>query len=626
MKKQQLRAWELLFYNNRFTSLLQGTPGTGKTKTVAGQGLGLALCEVKTLITAPSNTAARESLIKLVQMLREVLARFPQAEEWFDIVYLPTRSTTLSDIMEADVDWEIMTDHTIKEGQNQTGQADVDKYALWRHIAASFEEDDGNRSDTEKQTKAKVWLDVLEAYKYSHRISAKDKKKFFLAVEGKAKEIFSSPLSNVKIVICTCNTAHLLQDYGYKPRASLADEAAFGSEPELIIPAILSASKNQYSGDHMQLPPVVKSAGHNEQSSQLGMSLFKRFYDHDSVEFIRFRMNYRMPKVLARFPGMVTYGFLGAHPSTVVTSDTLKYYQEWWSSDSAKPYRDARRKSEFGGPENDNPQRLFINVKNRKCAPKQGGKSKRNFANINAVCDVIMNLFSHQHSIDITNIDRDKITALTPYKEELHEISRHVTMRLKMHNPKIQRFPRFRTIDSTQGGENEIVLLTVTPADQHNGSVIGFIRKWNWMNVALTRAKSALNIFGNLDLWRSQLPIITKIRKAKKFGYMIMDLLDMGDVIDVDGDKYLPKTFAELRNGRQTWTMEIEATPPESSAFNRRAQVCLNTHSDPKVKAEYERKLLDQMRAMRKTAEEFERLDKAGVEYDLPSASLNVPI
>ncbi|KAF7874188.1 hypothetical protein EAF04_002860 [Stromatinia cepivora] len=530
MNKQQLRAWELLFYNNCFTSLLQGPPGTGKTRTAGGQGLGLALCGVKTLITAPSNTAAREVMIKLMQMLGGVLTKFPQAEEWFDIVYLPTRSTAM-DMREADIDWDTMADHTIQEGENQTGQADVDRYALWRRIVASFEEDSNNKDDAEKQTKAKAWLNVLKAYRFSHRISSKDKKKFYLAAEGKAKDILSSPLSKVKIVVCTCSTAHLLQEYGYQPQASLADEAAFGSEPELIIPAIL----------------LIKSTNHNEHSSQLAMSLFERFYDHDSVEIVRFKMNYRMPKVLARFPGMVTYGFLGSHPSTMVESDTLKYYQEWWNSDSAKPYRDARRESEFGGPKNDNPQRLLINVKNGKSAPRQGGKSKRNFANINAI-------------------------------------------------------PSIPTIDSTQGGENEIVLLAVTPADQHNGSVIGFIKNWDRMNVGLTRAKSVLIIFGNLDLWRSQLPIITKVHKAKNFGYMIMDVLDLGDVIDVDGDNVLPKTFAQLRN-----------------ALNHRAQVCLNTHSDPKVKAEYEETLLNELRAMRKAAGEFERLEEVGVEYDLPS-------
>ncbi|TGO12904.1 hypothetical protein BTUL_0080g00240 [Botrytis tulipae] len=619
MNKQQLGAWQLMFYSNCHTSLLQGPPGTGKTKTVAGQGLGLALCGVKTLITAPSNTAAREVMIKLLDMLATVREKFPQVDEWFDIVYLPTRGTTVSDLKEADIDWDSLAYDIIQEGENQTGQAGVDKNALWKHVVKSFEEDAENRDDAAKQEVAKQWLAILKRFKNTHPIPSKEKKKFFLRAESKTEEIFSSLTSKVKIVICTCNTAHLLRGYGYKPKACLTDEAAFGSEPEVLIPASLCASKNQYSGDHKQLHPVVKSAGHNEFSNQLGLSLFERFFNHHSVNLVRFNMNYRMCKRIANFPGIATYGFLASHPSTMVESETLKYYNQWWNSANAQPYRSARRNPEFGGPKDDNAQRLFVNVRDGKSAPREGGKSKRNFANINAVCDFTMNLFSHEPTVDVTKIDLDKITVLTPYKEELHEISRQLMMRLKTEYPKIQRFPRFRTIDSTQGGENEIVLLAVTPADQYNGGLIGFLSEWNRMNVALTRGKSAMVIFGNLDLWRSQLIVITRSLRAKNFALMILDVLDLGDVIDVDGDNWLPKTYVQLKNGRQAWTMEIEKTRKEDSQLTPLAKTLLSMHQDPAVQTAYEQKLLAELVALRKVADEFEKLEEAGVEYNLPS-------
>ncbi|KAF7865603.1 uncharacterized protein EAF02_010026 [Botrytis sinoallii] len=619
MNKQQLRAWELMFYSNCHTSLLQGPPGTGKTKTVAGQGLGLALCGVKTLITAPSNTAAREVMIKLLDMLATIREKFPQVDEWFDIVYLPTRGTTISDLKEADIDWDSLAYDIVVEGESQTGQAGLDKNALWKHVVKSFEEDAENKDDAGKQQVAKQWLITLKQFKNCIPITSKEKKKFFLRAESKTQEIFTSLTSKVKIVICTCNTAHLLQGYGYKPQACLTDEAAFGAEPEVLIPAALCASKNQYSGDHKQLHPVVKSAGHNEFSNQLGLSLFERFFNHHSAHLVRFNMNYRMCKRIANFPGIATYGFLASHASTMVESDTLKYYNQWWNSDNAEPYRAARRKPEFGGPKDDNAQRLFINVRDGKSAPREGGKSKRNFANINAVCDFTMNLFRHEPTVDVTKIDLDKITVLILYKEELHEISRQLMMRLKAEYPKIERFPRFRTIDSTQGGENEVVLLAVTPADQYNGGLIGFLSEWNRMNVALTRGKSVMVIFGNLDLWRSQLVVITQTLRAKNFALMIMDLLDLGDVIDVDGDNWLPKTFAQLRNGRPAWTMEIEKTRKEDSQLTPLAKSLLSMHQDPAVKTGYEQKLLAELVALRKVASDFEKLEEAGVEYNLPS-------
>ncbi|TEY65332.1 hypothetical protein BOTCAL_0141g00170 [Botryotinia calthae] len=600
MNKQQLCAWELLFYDSCFTTLLQGPPGTEKTKTVAGHGLGLGLYGVKTLITAPSNTAAREVIIKLLDMLADVHVKFPEVDEWFVIVYLPTRGTTIADLKESDIDWDSLAFDIIQEGENETEDAD-------------------NKDDAEKQKIAKQWLTTLKQFKNTQPITSKEKKRFFLRAEDKTKAMFSSLTSKVKVVICTCNTAHLLQEYGYKPKACLTDEAACGAEPEVLIPATLYASKNQYSGDHKQLHPIVKSAGHNEFSNQYGLSLFERFFNHHSANLVRFNMNYRMCKRIANFPGIVTYGFLASHPSTMVENETLKFYNQWWNSDSAGTYRNARRAPEFGGTKDDSAQRLFINVKSGKSAPREGGKSKRNFANINAVCDFTMNLFSHEPTVDIAKIDLNNTTILTPYKEELHEVSRQVVFRFKAKYPKMQRFPRFRTIGSTQGGEIEIVLLAVTPADQHNGGLIGFLKEWNRMNVALTRGKSVMIIFGNLDLWRSQLVIITRTLRAKNFGFMILDVLDLGDIIDVIGDSWLPKTYAEFKNGRQCWTMEIEKTRKEDSQLTSLAKSLLEMHKDAKVKSALEQKLLAELIELRKVAAEFKKLEEAGVEYSLPS-------
>ncbi|KAF7914754.1 uncharacterized protein EAE98_011453 [Botrytis deweyae] len=610
MNKQQLRAWELMFYSNCHTSLLQGPPGTGKTKTVAGQGLGLALCGVKTLITAPSNTAAREVMIKLLDMLATVREKFPQVDEWFDIVYLPTRGTTISDLKEADIDWDSLAYGIVVEGENQTGQAGLDKNALWKHVVKSFEEDAENRDDAEKQQVAKQWLITLKHFKNCVPITSKEKKKFFLRAESKTQEIFTSLTSTVKIVICTCNTAHLLQGYGYKPQACLTDEATFGAEPEVLIPAALCASKNQYSGDHKQLHPVVKSAGHNEFSNQLGLSLFERFFNHHSVKLVRFNMNYRMPKEIADFPGTAIYEYLTTHSCTLEESDTYRYIRQWWDSDSAESYREARRAPEYGGLKNLQIRRLFINVKGGKSAHKQGKASKKNFANINAISDFLMNLFSHEPTNQIPKIDLDKITVLSPYKEEVTVLSTQIQTSLGIKYRGLKRFPRFRTIDDVQGGQNELVLLSITPADQHNGSLIGFLSDWHHMNLGLTRAQSNLVIFGNLDIWRSQLPALTST--CKNFGFMIIDLLDRGDIIDVDGLNALPKNKAERLAGPDAYTVKIKETPAAASRLSYRLQQLVDGYN----KEEYEKLLLDEWQAKRDKAIEYQKKDIDEVALD----------
>ncbi|TGO34350.1 hypothetical protein BHYA_0201g00140 [Botrytis hyacinthi] len=391
--------------------------------------------------------------------------------------------------------------------ENQTGDSRVDDYAFWKYLVKAMKEDADYGADEEKQQRAQNWSDTLAKFKSGQNVGTSNKRRFFETSEVVAAELFSSSTSKIKIVVCTCNTADLLGQYGYKPEVWIADEAAFGTEPDQWISlALESCSKIISIGDHKQLHPVVNSHGHSEHSEQM----------------IR---------------------------------------------------------------------RLFINVKGGKSAPKPGGKSKRNFANINAIREYLLNLFAHQQTDDIEKIDLDKITILTPYKEELYDLTRQITVTLRVSYPSIKRFPRFWTIDSIQGGQNELILLGITPADQYNGALIGFLADWNRMN-------------------RSQLSALT--RKCQNFGFMVIDLLDRGDVIDVEGINALPKDKAEWLAGPDAYTVRIEETPAATSRLNYRLQQLVDRYN----KEEYEKLLLAELQAKRDKAIEYQEKDIAGVDFD----------
>lgn len=133
MNKQQQHARKLLLSFNCY-SILQGQPGTGKTKTVGGQGLGLALFGIKSVTNSPSNAVAREIWIKLLELLYISPKEFPQAKEWFIIVYLSTSGTTVFDMTAVDIDGDIIADNLVSEDENQIGKASIDYHALWKHI------------------------------------------------------------------------------------------------------------------------------------------------------------------------------------------------------------------------------------------------------------------------------------------------------------------------------------------------------------------------------------------------------------------------------------------------------------------------------------------------------------
>ncbi|TGO54017.1 hypothetical protein BCON_0114g00290 [Botryotinia convoluta] len=535
MNRQQLQAWSLTFYEACYACFIQGPPGTGKTNIVGGQGIGLALCGVKTLITAPSNIAAREIMNKQISKMDKVAEVFPQVRDWFEIVYLPTRGTTIFDLKETNIDWDNATLGMIQEGENQTGNSNVDDYALWKHIVRTMRDDRDNGSNEAKKTRVRGWLDALAKFKSGQNVANADKKRFAKTSERVATEILSSCDSKVKIVVCTCNTADILHEYGYKPEVCIGDEAAFGFEADFWIPLSLGGcSKIINVGDHIQLQPVVKSHGYSEYSKQLGLSIFARFFNHYSVRTAKFRMNYCIVKEIADFPGIVSYEYLGSHPCTEIEND-------------------------------------------------------------------------------IEKIDFDKITILTLYKEELADMTKQITLALRTAYPALKRFPRFQTIDSTQGGQNELVLLGITPADQYNGAIIGFLSAWNRMNVGLTCAQSSLVMFGNLDVWRSQLPVLVK--RCKNFGFMVIDLLDRGDIIDVNGTNSLPKDRRELMAGPQSYTIEIE-TPRESDSQLTIPEKALMIDY---AKEEYEKRLLKEWHVKRSKAIDYQSKDESGIEFDLPA-------
>jgi len=97
------------------------------------------------------------------------------------------------------------------------------------------------------------------------------------------------------------------------------------------------------------------------------------------------------------------------------------------------------------------------------------------------------------------------------------------------------------TVDSYQGQENDIVILSTVQSD----GKIGFLRNANRVNVSLTRARNSLIIIGNMETLR------TNVHWSK----IITDIIQNGS-FKLDGEKYfntphsfpkniLPKDFFE---------------------------------------------------------------------------------
>ncbi|KAF7891308.1 uncharacterized protein EAF02_001633 [Botrytis sinoallii] len=556
-------------------SMLQGPPGTGKTTTVASATLGFALLRIKTLLTATSSTAAQECMRKLVGHLKTLYEVCPESEEWFKVIYLPTESATHRDVSEQDdLDAETVSD-MVADGEQPTEDEGFEKYKLWNHIIQAYKNDASDKTihpADERRKNARTWLSTRGEIKLGVSIRSKQRETFVDLTKAMTKKIFGD--HSIRIVVCTSSTSALLEEYNWTPWAVLIDEASAGSEPDCYVPLAFKPRRIVLAGDLEKVKLFTRSAGHNEFADQLGLSLYERLYGKPTMPLYRLKINYRMHPDIAELPANLTYEWLESDDSTLVPSDEFKFFEDWWYSEPAKIYRDNRRKPAFGLKIDESRiRRMFINVKNGESAPKPGSQSQLNHANINAIADMVMSIMKHQPTRGLAPLPFDKISIFTPYKAENMELVNQVKMRIRhVWGDAVGRFPLFTTIDSTQSGQNEIVLLSLTPANKTNGSKIGFLKEWNRMNVALTRAQSTLFMFGNLDLWRSQLSVLVKGMRCKKLGLFIMDLLDYGDIIDIDGDNTLPASLEELHD-HKTWSNTIISVPVSKNDKEKLAEL-----------------------------------------------------
>lgn len=75
------------------------------------------------------------------------------------------------------------------------------------------------------------------------------------------------------------------------------------------------------------------------------------------------------------------------------------------------------------------------------------------------------------------------------------------------------------TVDSYQGKENRIIILSLTRSDKRHSP--GFLRAPNRINVAMSRAMDRLLIVGNVDIWRGnnkELPLGSVVRYMTERG------------------------------------------------------------------------------------------------------------
>ena len=183
---------------------------------------------------------------------------------------------------------------------------------------------------------------------------------------------------------------------------------------------------------------------------------------------------------------------------------------------------------------------FFVDVKHGKEANAEGSPSRYNVEELDATKCILMDLI--ENTIDAGNVT---VSAIFPYAAQIEQFQRK-NADLINRAKKIFKSFEIDTVDAFQGRETDIVLVNTVVTDETRGN---FLSEFRRINVAMSRARDKLFIFGNrITLSRIQMKIPSGGKR--QFLKDIIDYIERsGKMIEYDGGikyEYSSKTKIKI--------------------------------------------------------------------------------
>ncbi len=279
--------------------------------------------------------------------------------------------------------------------------------------------------------------------------------------------IVADILSKSQIIACTLVGASNNLIKGFRCDTVFIDEAAQALEAACWIP-IQKAQRVIFAGDHYQLPPTIKSFEAAQQG--LNVTLFEKCMDRQKklgtpVDAL-LQMQYRMHQAIMQFSSHYFYDSQLKAAESVRTATLTENQAPLTFVDTA------------GCGFNDKTDPETLSTFN-----KEEGQLLLNHLN------TLVEDLSPQYLLE----NRINIGIITPYKAQVKFLTEHYLSYQFLSD--IQSLITIDTVDAFQGREREIIYISLVRSNPKGE--IGFLKDIRRTNVAMTRAKKKLVIFGD---------------------------------------------------------------------------------------------------------------------------------
>jgi ATP-dependent RNA/DNA helicase IGHMBP2 len=414
----------------RDVGVIHGPPGTGKTTTLV-QAIRLTVqTEKQVLVCAPTNSA--------VDLLAEKLDK-----EGVNVIRLGHPARISDDLIRTSLDGKVSASPYFAEIKMLRKKAEE-----YFSMAGKFKRVLG-RGDVKQR--GEYYAEARNCLKEARQLE---------------DYIVDDLLRAAEVICCTPVTSTFKALARKRFNTLFFDEASQALEPMIWIP-LLRCRRLILSGDHFQLPPVVKSI--TARKGGLDETILDRCIELKGTVAMLTRQ-YRMNNVIMGFSNQYFYGGkLEADES--VASHALANDSEHYL-DSSIEFIDT---AGCGFDEQQNPETLSY------ANPREGEILYKHLSQ----------LLAHYSAHD--KLAAIHIGIISPYKEQREWLSSNRES-FEPDDRKVASLS-IKTIDGFQGEERDVIYISLVRSNETQE--IGFLNDLRRMNVAITRARKKLVVIGD---------------------------------------------------------------------------------------------------------------------------------